>query len=63
MCTKISIFCLHLQIALFFKGGFFVCYVLNSTLLYLPSLRFICVGGCWDRTPDSCDYGIDCQAL
>ncbi len=20
--------------------------------------RFLCVGGCWDRTQDSCDYGI-----
>jgi hypothetical protein len=25
-------------------------YVLNSTLLYLPPLRFHCVGGCCDRT-------------
>ncbi len=29
-----------------------------STLLHLPPLRFHCVGGCWDRTQDSCDYGI-----
>ncbi len=25
-------------------------YVLYSTLLHLPPLRFDCVGGCWDRT-------------
>jgi hypothetical protein len=30
---------------------------------HLPPLRFHCVGGCWDRTQDSCDYGIDCQTL
>jgi hypothetical protein len=25
-------------------------FVLYSTLLHLPLLRFYCVGGCWDRT-------------
>jgi hypothetical protein len=25
-------------------------YVLYSTVLHLPPLRFRCVGGCWDRT-------------
>jgi hypothetical protein len=30
----------------FVKGGF----LLYSTLLHLPPLRFRCVGGCWDRT-------------
>ncbi len=30
-------------------------HVLYSTLLYLPSLRFHCVGGCWDRTQDCRD--------
>ncbi len=34
--------------------GFFF-YVLYSTL---PPLRFRCVGGCWDRTQDCCDFGI-----
>ncbi len=29
-------------------------YVLNSTLLHLPPLRFHCVGGCCDRTQDCC---------
>jgi hypothetical protein len=37
--------------------------VLYSTLLHLPPLRFHCVGGCWDRTQDSCDYVIGCQML
>jgi hypothetical protein len=46
-----------------FKGGLgfiwiFSFYVRYSTLLHLPPLRFHCVGGCWDRTQDSCDYGI-----
>ncbi len=22
--------------------------------------KFHCVGGCWDRTQDSCDYSVDC---
>ncbi len=41
--------------------GFF--YVLYSTLLHLPLLRFHCVGGCWDRTPDCCDFFIGSQTL
>ncbi len=38
------------------KGGWFGIfsfYVRYSTLLHMPSL---CVGECWDRTQDSCDY-------
>jgi hypothetical protein len=34
-------------------------YVRYSTQLHLPPLRFHCVGGCWDRTQDCCDIGID----
>ncbi len=46
----------------FFLGRIlFPFYVRYSTLLHLPPLRFQCVGGCWDRTQDSCDYGIRCQ--
>jgi hypothetical protein len=46
------------------KGGFFyVFYTIYSTLLHLPPLRIHCVGGCWDRTQDSCDYGIGFQTL
>ncbi len=41
--------------------GFF--YVLNSTLLHLPPLRFHRGGDCWDRTQDCCDSGIDSQTL
>ncbi len=33
-----------------------------STLLYLPPLRFHCVGGCWDRTQDRLDL-IDNTAI
>ncbi len=35
-----------------YQGDFlnFFLYVLYSTLLHLPPLRFHCVGGCWDRT-------------
>ncbi len=38
-------------------------YVCYSTLLHLPPLRFHCVRGCWDRTQDCCDSGIDSQML
>ena len=41
--------------------GFFSFYVRYSTLLHLPPLRLHCVGGCWDQTQDSCNYGIGCQ--
>jgi hypothetical protein len=50
----------------FLKRGFFILfifYVRYSTLLHLPPLRFHCVGGYWDQTQDSCDYGIYCQTL
>jgi hypothetical protein len=32
-------------------------------MLHLPPLRFHCVGGCWDRTQDCCDFGIGTQTL
>jgi hypothetical protein len=38
-------------------------YVLYSTLLHLPPLRFHCVGGCWNRTQDSCKARLDCHLL
>jgi len=34
-----------------------------STLFHLPPFRFHCVGGCWDRTQDCCDFCIDSQTL
>ncbi len=47
------------------QGNFmdFFSYELYSTLLHLPPLRFHCVEGCWDRTQDCCDFGIDSQTL
>ncbi len=45
----------------FLNVQFQVFYVLYSTLFHLPPLRFHCVGGCWDRTQASCDFGFDCQ--
>ncbi len=41
----------------------FIFYVLYSALLHLPALRFHCVGGCWDRIQDCCDFGIGSQTL
>jgi len=55
-----------LDLLILVKGGvlaFFSFYVRYSTLLNLPPLRFHCVGGCWDRIQDSCDYGTGCQVL
>jgi hypothetical protein len=47
------------------KGNFFgfSFNVHYSTLLHLPLLRFHFVGGCWDRTQDCCDFGIESQTL
>jgi hypothetical protein len=59
----ISFLNLFLSFFLKLKGNFlffFYFYVRYSTL---PLLRFHCVGRCWDRTQDSCDYGIGCQKL
>jgi hypothetical protein len=36
---------------------------LYSPLLHLPPLRSHCVGGCWDRTQNCCDFGIGNQTL
>ncbi len=42
------------NIIFFFKffGGILIFFVLYSTLLHLPPLRFHCADGCWDRTQD-----------
>jgi hypothetical protein len=46
------------------KGGFLKIFsVLYSTLLQIPPLRFHCVRGYWDRTQDSCDFGISSQTF
>jgi hypothetical protein len=47
----------------FFYRVFFSFSVRYSTLLHLPPLKFHCVGQCWYRTEDSCDFGIDSQTL
>ncbi len=48
-----------------FGGGFYFCFsfVLYSTLLHLPPLRFHCADGCWDRTQDRCNWCIGSQIL
>ncbi len=58
------LFCKILRILVIFQRVIFLMfsfYVRYSTLLHLPPLRFHFVGGCWDRSKDSCDYGIGCQ--
>ena len=39
------------------QGNIALMYILYSTLLYLPPLRFHCVGGCWDEAQDCGDFG------
>ncbi len=60
---KLQIRTLNTAVSVFYsffllKGDLLDFYVLDSTLLHLPPLRFNCVGGCWDRTQDCCDFGI-----
>jgi hypothetical protein len=45
----------------FFRFFLIFMYVIQHCLLHLPPLRFHCVGGCWDRTQDCCNFGIDSQ--
>ncbi len=47
----------------FFFGFLFLPTLFITTVLYLPPLRFLCVGGGWDRTQDCCDFGIGSQML
>jgi hypothetical protein len=44
-------------------GFFFIYFVLYSALLHLPSLRFHCADGCWDRIQYRCNWCIDSQTL
>jgi hypothetical protein len=56
----------HLKVLVFVylrSSEYLQFYVRYSTLLHLPPLRFHCAGGCWDRTQDCCDVGIDSQTL
>jgi hypothetical protein len=55
---SISLFFLYI-----FWGDFFIFFVLYSTLLHLPPLRFHCADGCWDRTQDCCIWCIGSQTL
>jgi hypothetical protein len=51
-------------ILLFLKGDFFdFFFEFTLSLLHLSPLRFHCVGGCWDRHQDCCDFGIDSQTV
>ena len=48
-----------------YKVDFFLFSFFNvrySTVLELPTLRFRCVVGFWDRTQDCCDFRIDINA-
>ncbi len=38
------------------------CYFIQHCFI-CPPLSFRCVGGCWDRTQDRCDFGIGSQTL
>ncbi len=64
--TKIYVLCIMSKLPelwllkeYFYKGGFFLDFVvLYSTLFHLPPLRLHCAGGCWDRTQGWCyDFG------
>jgi hypothetical protein len=56
LAIKVGLFFIfsYFLIAIFLDFNF--CY---SKLLHLPPLRFHCVGGCWVRAQDCCDFGID----
>jgi hypothetical protein len=50
---KIAIF-----VSKYKQGDFFSKYCIQHCIICRP-LRFHCVGGCWNRTQDSCaDFGI-----
>jgi hypothetical protein len=42
---------------------FFHFHVSYSILLCLPPFRFHCVGGCWGRTQNCCDFSVDSRTL
>jgi hypothetical protein len=52
-----------LQNSRYKNRGFFLFFSYLCTLfntVYLPPIRFHCVGGRWDRTQASCDFGLGC---
>ncbi len=65
----VHIVCLHTvqnveRINSIFLGDFLnIFFVLYSTLLHLPPLRFHCADGCWKRTQDRCNWCIGSQTL
>jgi hypothetical protein len=59
-CARCSYFRDKEGILFFFLLFFNVRY---SSLLHLAPLRFHCIRGCWDRTQDCCNFGIDSQTL
>ncbi len=42
---------------------FYFCMHFIQNSFHLPPLRFHCVGVCWNRTQDCCDFGIGSQTL
>jgi hypothetical protein len=59
----LCVVCVHIQpFRIFAKQQVFLYYIYvniqYSTLLHLPPLIFHCVGGCWDRFQDCCDFSI-----
>ncbi len=57
-------YCCLNSYSIILTGGFWdFSYVLHSTLLHLPPLRIHCVGGCWERSQDCCDFRIGSQKL
>jgi hypothetical protein len=43
-----------------YKGGYIFFYFLSTffNTLHLPPLGMHCVGGCWDRTQNCCDFAL-----
>ena len=55
--------CLASLSRIVYKGGdifrfFLLFYCRYSALLHLPPFKFYCVGGCWERTQDCCDFRV-----
>jgi hypothetical protein len=53
----------YVIVATKYGGSFIFFFVLYSTLLHLPPLRFHYADGCWDRTQDGCNWCIGGQTL
>jgi hypothetical protein len=57
-----SVYAFSVQCSVIYNifGGDFILifFVLYSTLLHLPPLKFHCVVGCWDRTVATCALAV-----